>query len=138
MQKLQIVENVDLSPDQMFARLADHGNLGKVLGVPVRRTRDGEGDINGRLSVRTLGFWPLDFDETITAFEPPRRIEYSITRGSPLRNHHAVILLSSNGSGTEVRWSIDFDALIPVTGRPIRTLMRIGLTRGIRNLAKTA
>lgn len=138
MQQLQIVENVGLPPDQMFARLADHENLGKVFGVPVKRSRDGEGDVNGRSSVRTLGFWPLDLDETITAFEPPRRIEYSITRGSPLRNHHAVILLSPNGSGTEVRWSIEFDTVIPFTGRPIRTLMRIALTQAIRKLARTA
>lgn len=137
MQQLQIVEYVDLSPDEMFARLADHENLGKVLGVPVKRSRVGEGDVNGRASVRTLGFWPLDFDETITAFEPPRRIEYAITRGSPLRNHHAVILLSPNGSGTEVRWSIDFDSVIPFTGGLIRRLMRIALTQGIRKLART-
>ena len=138
MQQLHIVENVDLSAEAMFARLADHENLGKVLGVPVRRSRDGEGDVNGRASVRTLGFWPLYFDETITAFDPPRRIEYSITRGSPLRNHRAVILLSPNGSGTEVRWSIDFDTAIPFAGGLIRTLMRIALTQGIRKLARTA
>ena len=47
MQQLQIVEYVDLSPDEMFARLADHENLGKVLGVPVKRSRVGEGDVNG-------------------------------------------------------------------------------------------
>lgn len=138
MAQLHILETVDLSLDEMFARLADHENLGKVLGVPVKRSRDGEGDVNGRASVRTLGFWPLDFDETITAFEPPRRIEYSITRGSPLRNHHAVILLSPNGSRTEVRWSIDFDPAIPFTGGVIRTLMRFALTHGVRKLARTA
>jgi carbon monoxide dehydrogenase subunit G len=136
-QQLQIVETVDLPPEQMFARLADHENLGKVLGVPVKRSRDGEGDVNGRASVRTLGFWPLDFDETITAFEPPRRIEYAITRGSPLRNHRAVIMLSPKGSGTEVRWSIDFDSAIPFTGGLLRRLMRVALTRGIRKLART-
>lgn len=138
MQHLQIVENVDLSPEDMFARLADHENLGKVLGVPVKRSRDGKGDINGLASVRTLGFWPLDFDETITAFEPPRRIEYSITRGSPLRNHHAIIMLSPNGSGAQVRWSIDFDTAIPFTGALIRTLLRVALTHGIRKLAGTS
>lgn len=137
MQELQIVENVGLSPDEMFSRLADHENLGKVLGVPVKRTRDGEGDVNGRASVRTLGLWPLDFDETITAFEPPGRIAYAITRGSPLRNHQAVILLSPSGGGTEVRWVISFNCVIPLTGGLIRRLMRVALTQGIRKLART-
>ncbi|WP_290577537.1 SRPBCC family protein [Algiphilus sp.] len=136
-QELQIVENVGLSPDEMFSRLADHENLGKVLGVPVKRTRDGEGDVNGRASVRTLGLWPLDFDETITAFEPPGRIAYAITRGSPLRNHQAVILLSPSGGGTEVRWVISFNCVIPLTGGLIRRLMRVALTQGIRKLART-
>lgn len=138
MQQVHIVEKVAVSAEEMFSRLADHETLGKVLGAPVKRSRDGEGDINGCGSVRTLGFWPLDFDETITAFEPPGRIEYSITRGSPLRNHHAVILLTPRDAGTEVRWSIQFDAAIPFTGPLIRKVMRTVLTHGIRKLARTA
>ncbi|MDE1011861.1 MAG: SRPBCC family protein [Paraburkholderia fungorum] len=138
MQKLQIVENVGISTEQMFARLADHENLGKILGVPVKRSRDGRGDVNGLGSIRTMGIWPLDFDETITAFEPPRRIEYSVTRGSPLRNHHAVIALSPSENGTEISWSVHFDAAIPFTGPLVKNVMRIALTHGIRKLGRSA
>ncbi|MDT0496204.1 SRPBCC family protein [Algiphilus sp. W345] len=132
---MQIIENVQLPPEEMFARLADHENLGKALGVPVKRIRDGEGSVNGVGSVRTMAFWPLDFDETITAFDPPRRIEYSVSRGSPLRQHSAVILLSPRGAGTEVSWSVSFASAIPLAGRLLRMVMRLALTHGIRKLA---
>jgi carbon monoxide dehydrogenase subunit G len=137
MQRLQIIEAVQVPPEEMFARLADHETLGKVLGVPVKRTRDGEGEVNGVGSVRKMGFWPLDFDETITAFDPPRRIEYSVSRGSPLRRHSAVILLAPHGSGTEVSWSVNFDSAIPLAGPLLKMVMRVALTQGIRKLARS-
>ena len=64
-QRLQIRETLPLPIDVAFARLSDPQRLGAALGAPVKRTRDGEGDVNGLGSVRTIGFRPLEVDETI-------------------------------------------------------------------------
>ena len=54
-QKIEVVGESRKPVEQMFAALADHNQLGRVLGIPVRRVRDGEGDVNGVGSVRRLG-----------------------------------------------------------------------------------
>lgn len=115
---------------ELFALLSDHEKLGSILGSRIRRTRDGEGSVNGLGSVRTLHLGPLpSFDETITAFEPDRRIEYRITRGSPLRNHLGVMEFSATPSGgSRLLYTIEFESRIPLAG----PLIRAGLERAIR------
>jgi hypothetical protein len=136
--RLQIVEVLPIDAATLFGRVADHENLGKVLGVPVRRSRDGEGELNGLGSVRTMGLRPLDFDETITAFEPPRRIEYRITRGSPLRNHRANVVFSPNGASTEVTWTIEFETRPALLGAVVKRALGIGIRQGLRKLSRAA
>lgn len=135
---LQIVEVVPCKAEVLFSRVADHENLGRVLGVPVRRSREGTGDVNGLGSVRTMGFRPLDFDETITAFEPPKRIEYRITRGSPLRNHRANVVFSPNGACTEVTWTIEFETRPALLGAVVKRALGLGIRQGLRKLARVA
>ncbi|MGQ0700266.1 MAG: SRPBCC family protein [Panacagrimonas sp.] len=135
---MQIVEVLPIKVEKLFDRVSDHETLGKVLGVPVRRSRDGDGHINGLGSVRTMGFRPLDFDETITAFEPPRRIEYRITRGSPLRNHRANVVFSPNGAATEVTWTIDFETRPALLGVIVKRALSLGIRQGLRKLARAA
>lgn len=136
--QIQIVEMLPVSAETLFGRIADHEKLGKVLGVPVRRSHDGEGDLNGLGSVRTMGFKPLDFDETITAFDPPRRIDYRITRGSPLRNHQASVVLSPNGAATEVTWSIEFETVPALLGPVVKRALGLGIRHGLRKLARAS
>lgn len=136
--RLQIVECFSVSAETLFDRVSDHENLGKVLGVPVHRSRNGDDDLNGLGSVRTMGFRPLDFDETITAFEPPRRIEYRITRGSPLRNHSASVVFSPNGAVTEVTWTIQFETRPALLGAVVKRALGLGIRQGLRKLARAA
>lgn len=133
---IEIREVVNLPLAVTFARLADHNQLGPILGLPCKRTRDGSGDVNGVGSVRTLGFWPLDFDETVTACEPDQRIEYRITRGSPLRNHRGALSFAPVGNGTEVSWTIHYDMRLPLVGAVLKQVLSLGITRGLRGLSK--
>lgn len=133
---LEVRRNIPLSVEKTFAILSDHNQLGGVIGLPCRRTRDGEGDVNGLGSVRTLGVRPLDFDETITAFEPNQRIEYRITRGTPLRKHVGTVRFSPAGSGCDVSWHIQYEMSLPVLGGVIREVLRLGLKRGLGKLGR--
>jgi len=135
-QRLQIRETLPLPLDVAFSRLADHQRLGAALGVPVRRTRDGEGDVNGLGSVRTLGLRPLEVDETITRFDPPTRIDYRITRGSPLRDHRASVIFSANGSATEVTWNIEFDIKPRLLGPVLKRALGLGIRHALRKIGR--
>jgi len=120
---------------QLFADLADHERLSRVFGVPVRRVRDGEGEPNGVGSVRRMGSWPLRLEETVTAIEPARSIEYRITRGAgPVRNHRGRLDFASVGTGSRVVWTIDYDSL-PIVGGVVKKVLTRALERGLGKLA---
>jgi hypothetical protein len=120
---------------ELFADLADHERLQRVFGVPVRRIRDGETEPNGVGSVRRMGVGPLRLEETVTAIEPQRSIEYRITRGAgPVRNHRGKLEFSNMGTGSRVIWTIDYDSL-PIVGAALRTVLARIIKRGLAKLA---
>ena len=118
----------------LFAELADHDRLRRVFGVPVRRIRDGEGDLNGVGSVRRMGVGLLKLEETVTALQPDRSIEYRITRGGgPVRNHRGRLEFSSVGGGARVIWTIDYDSL-PIVGTALQAVLSRVIKRGLGKL----
>jgi uncharacterized protein YndB with AHSA1/START domain len=105
-------------PAEVFAYFADHERNGRIWAGRARRIQDGEdpAEPNGLGSVRELKGPGPAFEETIVVFEPTRRIEYEVSRGSPLKNHRGVILFDEAPGGTELEYSIRFDPKIPGTG----------------------
>lgn len=122
-------------PAEVFAYFADHENLGRIWAGRARRIKDGDDptDPNGLGSVREVKGAGLAFQETIVVFEPTRRIEYQISRGSPFKNHHGVILFAeAPGGGTELAYSIGFDPKIPGTGAFFARWLRFSWKRGVK------
>jgi uncharacterized protein YndB with AHSA1/START domain len=121
-------------PAEVFAYFADHEQNGRIWARRARRIQDGEdpAEPNGLGSVRELKGPGPAFEERIVAFEPPRRIEYEISRGSPLKNHRGVIVLAEAAGGTEVAYSIGFDPKLPGTGALFARWLRYSWTRGVK------
>ena len=88
---------------------------GPLLGLNVKRIKEGETEPNGVGSVRQLsakGLMP--FEETVTEAIPNERIEYRVTKGTPLKNHLGVMVFSSTGEGrSHLDYTITFDAAVP-------------------------
>ncbi len=134
---INIRQTVALPLKETFERLSDHNQLGPLLGLPCKRVRDGEDAINGLGSVRTLGVWPIEFDETVTGFEPNSRIDYRITRGSPLRNHRGTVAFAASGEGaTQVSWDIEYEIALPVLGMLIKKILARGIGRGLDKIGR--
>ena len=68
------------------------------------------------------------FEETVTEFEPPRRIVYKITKGSPLRGHVGVMTFAPEGAGTRFHYDIRLASPIPL----VAPLVHASLTRSIK------
>jgi hypothetical protein len=135
-QKLEIVQDYDRPVGEVFARLADHNQLGKVLGVPVRRIHDGADDPNGVGSVRRIGMGPLAIEETVTALTPNRSIDYRISKGGfPIRNHSGRVDFSGSERGSRVAWTIQFDAPVPLLGPAVKLVLGQAIRMGLRRLA---
>lgn len=121
--------------EQVFALLSDHNKLGKVLGAPVKRIKDGAGDVNGVGSVRTIGFAPLALEETVVDMVPNESIDYVISKnGGPVLNHYGRLVFSKTPRGSRVEWTITFESY-PVVGAVIEKALGIGIARGLKKIA---
>jgi uncharacterized protein YndB with AHSA1/START domain len=127
--------------ERIFAYLSEHENLDVIFPMRVERVRDGEnGERNGVGSVRRLSFRGLlPLEETVTAVEPNRRIEYRITKGTPLRGHRGEMLFSQReGGGSHLRYEIVFGAAVPGVDRVVAASLRRSIARGLEKVAKKA
>lgn len=123
----------------VFAELSDHEKIGAVLGAKVKRVKDGKGNVNGVGSVRRLTPVPLaDFEETVTAFEQDKLIEYTITKGSPLKNHLGRMVFSESNGKTQLHYTIQFEPkiAIPLTGLLLKTVLEKVILSGLHKYSK--
>ena len=79
-----------------------------------------------------------DFEETVTAFEPNKLVEYTITKGSPLKNHLGRMVFSENGGKTHLHYTIQFEPKVPVplSGLVVKSVLEKVILRGLHKLAK--
>lgn len=138
-QRVRFHKYYDAAPQQVFALFADHERFGKLLGVLVKRIKDARdgGDLNGVGSVRRLANGPAAFEETVLTCEAPDLIEYAVTRGGPIKNHHGRIEFSSSkDGGTEVTYTIDFDPRLPLTGHAIAFVLDQAIGRALNRVPR--
>jgi uncharacterized protein YndB with AHSA1/START domain len=134
MQRIEIDQDFALPVERVYAYLAEHENLEAVFGAKIARIRDGADSRNGAGSVRQLRIGVLPpFEETVTDAVPNERIDYRITKGSPLRDHHGSMRFSPTPTGSHLNYVIEFGAVVPSLDR----LIKIGLERAVRNGLKT-
>ncbi len=136
MHRIDVVSDSALPPARVYAFLAEHENLGPLLGGSVRRVRDGLTSRNGEGSVREIRIGPgLSVQETVTATEPDRSIDYRISKGALLRGHRGRIELSPLGAGTRVRWTIEFvSTAVPGLAPVVRAGLQRGIAKGLQQL----
>ncbi len=118
-------------PAAVFAAMADHETFGQIWPGRTQRIREGEDAPNGVGSVRRISVGPISLEETTITHEPDSLIEYTITRGSPLRNHHGRIALSPQGEGTQMHYVIRFECRIPLLGGLIARQLERDFHRGV-------
>ena len=120
------LEHRFISPlEQVFEFFADHEQFGRIWPGQTRRIQAGESEPNGLGSVREIRVGPVSFEETVVAFERPRLIEYTISKGSPLKNHYGRIAFLPDKDGCRVDYHIEFEGRFPlIAGIVARNLQR--------------
>lgn len=111
--------------DRVFDILADHANYHLMPGVAkatlVRKGRPGR---NGVGAIREIEAGPAWFQEEITAYQRPVRLDYLITASRPPIQHQgASIRLEKTAAGTEVTWRSSFRVKLPLIGGLLSLLM---------------
>jgi uncharacterized protein YndB with AHSA1/START domain len=120
----------DAPVERVYAWFSEHSNLKTLFGVDVERIKEGDTEPNGVGSVRKLSLKGLmPFEETVTEAIPNERIEYRVTKGTPLRNHLGVMVFSTTGDGrSHIDYTITFDAAVPGLDKAVAA----GLSRSVR------
>ena len=122
--------------DDVFELLSDHAGYTRFRGFThAELVREGTGDPNGVGALRRLASGGLRFEEEITAFERPTRMDYVIRKVNvPLKHDGGNIHLEPAGNGTRVRWTSSFTMPIPLVGAPIAAVFAVAIRRGFVRL----
>jgi len=118
METVVITRVIKAPIERVFEVVTDHASYSEFPGVTGSRlVREGQPQRNGVGAVREIesaGGW---FQEEVTAFDPPHRLEYRIVAARPALEHRAgSMLLSSTADGTSVTWTSTFHLRWPVIG----------------------
>jgi uncharacterized protein YndB with AHSA1/START domain len=130
---IRVERRLDAPPEALFEILADHARYDRFDGINRAEVIEpGEPDPNGLGAVRRVWVGPLRFEEEITAYEPPARLDYLIRdlRGIPFRHAGGSIRLGADGGGTSVVWTSSFEIPIPVAGRFLDRVFAMRLEKG--------
>ena len=128
----------DVPVERLYAHFSQHENLSALFGIDVERIKEGDTEPNGVGSVRKLSLKGLmPFEETVTEAIPNERIEYRVTKGTPLRDHLGVMVFSSTGEGrSHLDYTITFDAAVPGLAKTVAAGLRRSIRRGFPKAAR--
>jgi uncharacterized protein YndB with AHSA1/START domain len=133
MRTVTVTRSIDAPPEGVFDLLADHARYGRFRGI--RRAellRDGEPPPNGVGALRRVIVGPLRFDEEVTAFERPLRLDYLIFEiNAPFEHEGGTIRLTKENGGTRAEWSTTFGVPTPLVGGVQERLWALALRRGL-------
>jgi hypothetical protein len=134
MRTVHVTRTIPGPPEPIFDRLADHANYDQFR--PIHHSelvREGDPAPNGVGALRRIKVWPLVFEEEITAYERPSRLDYLIVKlNIPFKHEGGTITLTQDGDATLVDWRSTFAVPTPVIGGPEELIWQPVLTRGFR------
>jgi hypothetical protein len=125
MQTITVTRVIPAPAEGVFDVLADHANYKSFRGVrDSKLVREGKPDRNGLGAVRWIDAGLIQFEETITVWDRPRRFDYLITRCSaPLEHQGGSIRFEAIGGGTLVTWTSVMRLKVPLVGGLLSRLL---------------
>ena len=135
MKAVHVTRSIPAPAESVFDLLADHANYDRFRGVRGSELlRQGEPAPNGAGAMRLVLSGPIRFEEEITAYERPSKLDYLIVRiNAPFEHDGGRIRLAERGGWTKVDWSTSFRVPGPLAGTQER-VWAYRLTRGLRGL----
>lgn len=132
MRSIHVTRTIPSPPEPIFELLTDHANYERFRGINGSELiREGDPAPNGVGALRRIKSTPFRFDEEVTAYERPSRLDYVIVDlNVPFEHHGGSIRLSPDGDGTLVDWRSSYTVPTPVVGGLQEVIWKPVLTRG--------
>jgi len=134
MRSVHVTRTIPGPPEPIFDVLADHARYDRFRSIhDSELINEGEPAPNGVGALRRIKVRPLVFEEEITAYERPSKLDYLIVKlNVPLRHDGGSITLTPDGDGTRVDWRSSFSVPTPVVGGVQELIWQPVLSRGFR------
>ena len=138
MKTVTVTRTINAPIEKVFDLLADHGNYQKHFGVKESKlVKEGKPDKNGLGAVRYIDSGPIQFEETITQYDRPRRYDYLITKCSaPLEHEGGSIRFESVGMATKVTWTSVMRVKLPIVGGLLTKVLANRIGRAFGSMLK--
>ena len=134
-QNISITQEFNAPVETVFRILTDHESFGNLMsGAQITRVVDSTGDnVNGTGSVRSIKM-PLTpaFEETVVSYEKDKLMEYTISKGSPIKNHLGRMNFSEQDGKTKLHYTIQLESKIPVPF--LGSILKLGVEKSISSL----
>ena len=136
MRSLHVTRTIPGPPEPIFDLLADHANYDRFRPIHGSElVREGTPAPNGVGALRRIKVRPLTFEEEITAYERPTRLDYLIVKlNVPFHHDGGSITLAPEGEATRVDWRSSFSVPTPVIGGVEELVWQPVLARGFRRV----
>jgi len=136
MRTVHVTRTIPAAAEDVFDLLADHAHYDRFRGINGSElVREGDPAPNGVGALRRIKVTPLSFDEEITAYERPSRLDYLIVKlNVPFEHHGGSLALTPEGAATHVDWRSSFTVPTPVVGGLQELVWAPVLTRGFRRV----
>ena len=136
MRTVHVTRTIPAPAEDVFDLLTDHAHYDRFRGIRGSElVREGDPAPNGVGALRRIKVPPLSFDEEITAYERPSRLDYLIVKlNVPFEHHGGSITLTPEDGATHVDWQSSFTVPTPVVGGPQELIWQAALTRGFRRV----
>lgn len=119
--------------DKVFDLLADHANYKNFPGIKNSvLVREGKSEKNGVGALREITAMGAWFQEEITHYDRPRRLDYQIVKARPPMDHEGgSVRLAPHAEGCEVTWTTKVHIAIPLIGSLLDKFVLPQLERGL-------
>ena len=134
MRTIHVTRTITAQAEAVFDVLADHANYDRFRPIQGSELiREGTPAPNGVRALRRIKVRPLVFEEEITVYERPTRLDYLIVKlNVPFHHDGGSITLTPEGDATRVDWCSSFSVPTPVVGGPQELIWQPALARGFR------
>jgi uncharacterized protein YndB with AHSA1/START domain len=133
---VRVERSIPASPEAIFELISGHANYSRFRGIHGSELlREGRPPPNGLGAMRRVVVRPVRFEEEITAFDPPSRMDYVIKKiNVPLEHEVGSIRLSPEDGATRVEWTSTFRVPTPLVGGVQERIWALALGRGFRRV----
>jgi Polyketide cyclase / dehydrase and lipid transport len=136
MRTLHVSRTIAAPPEAVFDLLADHARYDRFRGINGSELlKKGNPHPNGLGAMRRIKVRPLAFEEEITHYERPTRLDYLIVKlNIPFEHQGGSIRLSAEDGATRVDWRSAYAVPTPLIGGVEERIFEPLLNRGFRRV----